>query len=79
MLQINFLELEEKNSYFIKVMGFLDIIHRLDFFKHISGTGICLHLQVKVTLLGPIDRASPYLWTKLHLKIDISSITWAQH
>jgi hypothetical protein len=34
--------------------------------KHnISEMGLCLHLQVKPTQLGPIDSANPYLWTKL--------------
>jgi hypothetical protein len=28
---------------------------------NVSETGFCLHLQVKPTQLGPIDRASPYL------------------
>jgi hypothetical protein len=32
-------------------------------YKHILETGFCLRLQVKPTQLGPIDRASPYLWT----------------
>jgi hypothetical protein len=32
------------------------------FSKHnVSETGYCLRLQVKLTHLGPIDRASPYL------------------
>jgi hypothetical protein len=30
---------------------------------NVSETGFRLHLQVKPTQLGPIDRASPYLWT----------------
>jgi hypothetical protein len=30
---------------------------------NVSETGFCLRLQVKPTLLGPIDRASPYLRT----------------
>jgi hypothetical protein len=34
------------------------------FQKHnVSETRFCLHLQVKPTQLGPIDRASPYLRT----------------
>jgi hypothetical protein len=34
------------------------------YLKHnVSKTGFCLHLQVKRTPLGPIDRASPYLRT----------------
>jgi hypothetical protein len=28
---------------------------------NVSETGFCLHLHVKPTQLGPIDRASPYL------------------
>jgi hypothetical protein len=28
---------------------------------HVSETGFCLRLHVKPTLLGSIDRASPYL------------------
>jgi hypothetical protein len=33
------------------------------FLKHnVSETGFCLHLQVKPTQLGPMNRASPYLW-----------------
>jgi hypothetical protein len=48
---------------------FLDIIHRLVsnqkpsclYSKHnVSETGFCPRLQVKPTLLGPIDTASPY-------------------
>jgi len=45
--------------------NFLDIIHRLSLIKtqDVSETGVCLRHQVKgtPTLLGPIDRASPYL------------------
>jgi hypothetical protein len=26
-------------------------------------TGFCLRFQARLTQLGPIDRASPYLWT----------------
>jgi hypothetical protein len=44
---------------------FLDIIHRLYlktvlfiFQNNVSETGFCLHLQVKLTKLGPIDIAS---------------------
>jgi hypothetical protein len=41
------------------------------FSKHnVLVTGFCPHLQVKPTQLGPIDRASPYLWT--------SCIDWAK-
>jgi hypothetical protein len=37
----------------------LDIIHRpIFYFKHFSGTGFCLRLQVETTHLGPMDRAS---------------------
>jgi hypothetical protein len=53
---------------------FLDIIyHPVFYLKHrsiyiskhnVSETGFCLHLQVKPTQLGPIDRASPYLKTE---------------
>jgi hypothetical protein len=53
---------------------FLDIIHRLVFClkrrpvyisKHnVLDTGLYLRPQVKPTLLGPIDRASPHLRTK---------------
>jgi hypothetical protein len=37
----------------------------LDKRHDVSETGVCLRHQVKrtPTLLGPIDRASPYLWT----------------
>jgi hypothetical protein len=51
---------------------FLDIIHRLVFNQkpsclysqhNVSKTGFCPRLQVKPTLLCPIDRASPYLQT----------------
>jgi hypothetical protein len=47
---------------------FLDIIHRPAYIsKHnVSETGFCLRFQVKPTQLGPIDRASPYLWTEIH-------------
>jgi hypothetical protein len=43
---------------------FLDIIHHPVYLsKHnVSETGFCLHLQVKPTLLGPINSASPYIW-----------------
>jgi hypothetical protein len=41
---------------------FLDIIQRPVYIsKNVSETGSCLHLQVKRTQLGPINRASPYL------------------
>jgi hypothetical protein len=48
--------------------NFLDIILRLssikNFNKHnISETRICCYHQVKPTLLGPINRASPNPWT----------------
>jgi hypothetical protein len=41
-----------KVRYFLKVMGFLDIIHHPDFFERldISETGFYLRLQVKSTL-----------------------------
>jgi hypothetical protein len=32
--------------------------------KNVSETGFCPRLQVKPTLLGPIDRGSPYLRRK---------------
>jgi hypothetical protein len=47
--------------------SFLDIICRLSLIKKthdVSETGVCLRHQVKkgtLTLLGPIDTASPYL------------------
>jgi hypothetical protein len=43
---------------------FLDIIHRPVYItKHnVSETGFCLRLQIKLTQLGPINRASPHLW-----------------
>jgi hypothetical protein len=49
---------------------FLDIIHRLFLIlknHNVSETGVCLRHQVKGDLLlGPIDRASPYL--RIHVK-----------
>jgi hypothetical protein len=40
-----------------------NIHHPVYVSKHsVSETGHCLHPQVKPTLLGPIGRASPYLW-----------------
>jgi hypothetical protein len=48
--------------------NFLDIIHRLSFIKDTTFRRLesCLRHQVKrtPTLLGPIDRASPYLRTR---------------
>jgi hypothetical protein len=61
---------------------FLDIVHRfvssknrpVYFSKHIfSETGFCLRLQVKPTQLGPIDRTSPYLRTKVQTRRYIMS------
>jgi hypothetical protein len=48
--------------------------------KHmVSETGLCLRLQVKPTYLGPIDRASSYLW-KYRLALSIGrnwvGFTW---
>jgi hypothetical protein len=55
----------------ISIIMFLDIIHRLVFClkcrpvyisKHnVSETGFYLRPQVKLILLGPIDRASPHI------------------
>jgi hypothetical protein len=43
---------------------FLDIIHRPVYISNnVSEIGFCLRLQVKLTQLGPINRASPYLRT----------------
>jgi hypothetical protein len=51
---------------------FLDIINRPVLCKtpscvclkhNVLETGLCLCLQVKPSQLGPIDRASPYVWT----------------
>jgi hypothetical protein len=45
--------------------SYLYLKHRPVYFsKHnVSEIGFCLRLQVKPTLLGPIDRPSPYLRT----------------
>jgi hypothetical protein len=60
---------------------FLDTIHRLVFclksrpvciLKHnVSETGLYLRPQVKPTLLGSIDRASPHLRTFVSLKNEV--------
>jgi hypothetical protein len=40
--------------------------HPVYFSRHnVLETGFCLCLQVKPTQLGPIDRASPHLWTSV--------------
>jgi hypothetical protein len=57
--------------YFLQILYFwtLSIILSLSkncpvyFSKHVSETGFCLRLLVKPIQLGPIDRASPYLWS----------------
>jgi hypothetical protein len=55
------------HAWLIKMTKLLDIIHRLFFIKthDVSETGVFLRHQVKrkPVLLGPIDRASPYLRT----------------
>jgi hypothetical protein len=45
---------------------------------NISEIGFCLRLQVEPTHLGPIDRASPYLWTPAPTQ-DRIYINQAQH
>jgi hypothetical protein len=61
---------------------FLDIIHRPVYISehNISETGFCLPPQVKPTQLGPIDRASSYLWTRRrwadNIKMDLRDIGW---
>lgn len=45
----------------VKVISFLDIFHRPDLSKtRCFGDWILFHHQVKLTVLGPTDRASPY-------------------
>jgi hypothetical protein len=44
---------------------FLDIIHHLSVIKDTTfQSGFCLRLQVKPTMLGPVNGASPCLWTR---------------
>jgi hypothetical protein len=61
---------------------FLDIIHRLVHFlkNHVLEAEFCLRPQVKPTQLGPIDRASPYLWTFFFLSIGPNWVgfTWGR-
>jgi hypothetical protein len=47
----------------------LNLKHRTVYLsKHnVSDTGFDLHLQVRPTQLGPIDRITPYLWTPVTL------------
>jgi hypothetical protein len=50
----------------IAIIEFLHTIHHLVFNlkRVVSENGFCLHPQVKPSQMDPIDRASPYLWTK---------------
>jgi hypothetical protein len=59
--------------------------HPVFYLKHyISESGFCLHLQVETTYLGPIDRASLYVWAPVksqsHVTNDGQSVnmSWCQ-
>jgi hypothetical protein len=61
-------------DYGILIIVFLGIIHCPVFlFKtyNVLETGFCLHLQVKLTQLGPIDKASSYLQTGFCLCLQV--------
>jgi hypothetical protein len=54
---------------------FEDIIHCFVFYlKHnVSETGLCLHLQMKATQFGPIDRAvTTQFWKRRTIRKNIS-------
>jgi hypothetical protein len=59
---------------------FLDIIHRHVFIweHNFSETGFPLCLQVKPTQLGPIDRATSYLWTPAPTRDRVYNLSTAQ-
>jgi hypothetical protein len=49
------------------------------YLKHVSETGFCLNLQVQAYSDGPINRASPYLWTPAPTQDRIYCINQAEH
>jgi hypothetical protein len=53
------------NGILIQILYFwtLSIVFFLFKTHNVLETGFCLHPQVEPTQMGPIDRASPYLWT----------------
>jgi hypothetical protein len=54
----------------------MDIIHHPSLIKsNVSETVICLHSQVKPTLLGPIDRAGLYLCSVFCVKCEGNKVT----
>jgi hypothetical protein len=69
----------QNNIHVVNII-FLDIIHRPFYLlKHnISETGFCLHVEVKPTQLGPVNRASPYLRTPAPTQVRVCKPSTAQ-